>query len=69
MPQASVLGPVLYLLYTCDIPDLEHNTIANFADDRAIIATRFTQKETMTKVQSAINTICDWAKKWRIKLN
>ena len=69
VPQGSVLGPVLYLLYTCDIPELEHNTIATFADDTAIMATGFTQEEAVAKVQSAINTICDWTKKWRIKLN
>jgi len=31
VPQGSVLGPVIYLLYTSDIPTIENNTIATFA--------------------------------------
>lgn len=69
VPQGSVLGPILYLLYTCDIPELENNTIATFADDTAIMATGVTQEEAVEKVQTAVNTIFDWTKKWRVKLN
>jgi hypothetical protein len=33
----SVLGPILYLLYTSDLPTLEQNVVATFADDIAIM--------------------------------
>lgn len=69
VPQGSVLGPVLYLLYTCDIPELENNTIATFADDTAIMATGVTHEEAVEEVQKAINKISGWTDKWRIKLN
>lgn len=69
VPQGSVLGPVLYLLYTCDIPELENNTIATFADDTAIMATGDSHEEAVEKIQSAVNKICEWTKKWRVKLN
>jgi len=37
VPQGSVLGPVLYLLYTSDLPMLENSTVVTFADDTAIL--------------------------------
>lgn len=62
------LGPVLYQLYTSDMAsELEENIIANFADDTAIVVIGFTHKEAVDKLQVAVNTICDWTSKWRIK--
>lgn len=69
VPQGSVLGPVLYLLYTCDIPELENNIIATFADDTAIMAIGCTHAEATEKVQMAVNQVYEWTNKWKIKLN
>lgn len=69
VPQGSVLGPVLYLLYTNDLPTLEHHTIATFADDTAIMAVGQNNLESTEKLQNAINRVQLWTKKWRIKLN
>ncbi len=70
VPQGSVLGPVLYLLYTSDIPKLDHlGTIATFADDTAILAVGKDHREASLKLQLSLNKIQKWTTNWRIKLN
>ena len=69
VPQGSVLGPILYLLYTSDIPECEEATIATFADDTAIIAEGNSIEEATEKLQTASDKVNCWTKRWRIKLN
>ena len=63
VPQGSVLGPVLYLLYTCDLPKLENSTVTTFADDTAILAVGSGSQESTGELQAVINQIQKWTKK------
>lgn len=69
VPQGSVLGPTLYILFTRDIPTPPEAKIATFADDTVILVTGSTIQETTTKLQLATDDILNWTKMWRIKLN
>jgi hypothetical protein len=69
VPQGSVLGPILHLFYTSDLPELGNSTVAIFADDTAILAVGTSNEESTGKLQTAMNQIQTWTKKWNIHLN
>lgn len=69
VPQGSVLGPVLYLIYTADIPETPHTSIATFADDTALLAVANKPEEAASNLQAHLNLIDSWTDKWRIKAN
>lgn len=57
VPQGSVLGPILYLLYPIDLPGLENNTETIFSDDTAILAAGSSNDKGTEKIQTPINQI------------
>lgn len=69
VPQGSVLGPLLYVLYTSDLPEHEGNTLASFADDTAVLAVGEDNCESTLKLGRSIEKLHDWTIKWRIKMN
>ena len=65
VPQGSVLGPLLFLLYINDIPDNIKNDIFIFADDLKMIAKSREQQ----KNQKDLDSLVMWQEKWLLKFN
>jgi hypothetical protein len=69
VPQGSVQGPLLYLLYTAGLPTLPESTTTTFPDDTAVIAVDSDPAIASQKLQTDLIAIQDWFKKWRMKAN
>jgi len=69
VPQGSVLGPFLYLIYTADLPTLANSTTANFADDTANLTVHEDPTMAAHRLQMHLNKIQSWLKTWRMKAN
>lgn len=69
VPQGSVLGPILYLLYTSDLPTCTNVTTSTFADDTAILVSNKNPQTASRVLQEHLTDIEDWMSKWRIKAN
>ncbi|KAL1123050.1 hypothetical protein AAG570_002138 [Ranatra chinensis] len=69
VPQGSVLGPLLYLVYTADIPTQTSTSMATFADDICILSSHPDPNSVSLSLQNHLNRLQLWCKRWRIKIN
>lgn len=69
VPQGSVLGPVLYTIFTSDLPTSNNVLVATYADDTAILAASNSASEASLLVQNQLNNLQNWLIRWNIKVN
>ena len=68
VPQGSVIGPALFLLYINDINHNIRSKIRLFADDSVIYKQIDSQADAI-HLQEDLDTLSDWSKKWLMNFN
>ena len=71
VPQGSILGPFLFLLYINDIQNFSTNEclMNMFADDLIVYCSDVCSQKVQERLQCAVNSICDWYTNNRLKVN
>jgi hypothetical protein len=64
-----VLVPLLYLIYTADLPTSPGTLTATFADDTSILTTDSDPVVASQLLQAELIAIQNWLKTWRMKAN
>ena len=68
IPQGSVLGPTLFVLFINDLPQVVESRVALFADDTKVFR-EIQSDEDREKLQQDIDELLIWSKKWQLPFN
>ena len=68
VPQGSVLGPLLFLVYINDLPDDVRSTVRLFADDTIVYLTMNCEADA-TNLQEDLDKLAAWEEKWQMSFH
>ena len=69
VPQGSVLGPLLFLIYINDLEEGIISKIKFFADDTSIYSIVYNPETSASELNSDLKKINDWAFQWKMSFN
>ena len=75
IPQGSILGRTLFLLYINDLPDDVICNIAMYADDTSLyckcdqVSDLWQQLELASELETDLRYTVDWGRKWLVDFN
>ena len=69
MPQASVLDPLLFLIYINDLPDNLRSNCKIFADDTSLFYKFFDKRVCRATLNKDLELINNWAFQWKMQFN
>ena len=68
-PQGSVLGPLLFLIYTNDLSDNIQSTCKIFANDISLFPHFFDKYRSQSELNNDLQIISNWAFQWKMQFN
>ena len=69
VPQGSVLGPLLFLVYINDLTDNISSTMKLFVDDASLFLRVRDVHMFPQTIRSDLGKITDWAHQWKMRFN
>ena len=70
VPQGSVLGSLLFLIFVNDLAYIDNNDkLTMFADDNTYLMCGSSLEKTIESIQNAINNFVQWFKNFKLYLN
>ena len=68
IPQGSVLGPILFLIFINDLPDIVSSAVKLFADDTKVYR-EISSSEDCEILQQDLNNLSCWTDSWLLRFN
>ena len=69
VPQGTILGPILFIIYTNHISANITSTVKICADETKIYRTINEPDKNIPALQLDLNKLSDWANKWQLRFN
>lgn len=68
VPQGSVIGPLMFVIYVNDMPGIVEGYLKLFADDAKLFR-RVTNRNEQESMQRDLDNLIEWANKWQMCFN
>ena len=69
VPQGSILGPLLFLIYINDLPDNLSTNVKLFADDTLLFSVVHDIATSSCELSYNLNRVREWALQWKMSFN
>lgn len=69
VPQGSILGPLLFIIFLADMPKSPQALTCLYADDTALLTTSKNARRAVLTMQRVLQKIINYFEKWRMSVN
>ena len=69
VPQRSILGPLLFLIYINDLPDGLKSNVKLFADNTSLFSVVENKEESASDLTNELDVISKWTYNWKMSFN